>query len=804
MTLTKKTKRNVGITFLLLFSVLIAKAQTGELRGNIQTSDGKAAASVNVQLKELKRGGISAEDGSYLFQSIKEGNYTVIVSYTGLQTVEKKIAIKTGEIIRVDFTLLENETELKEVVITASKSINEKSATIGKLPIKIMDMPQSVAVIGKELLERQQVLQLSDALQNTTGVYIMGTTGGYQEEIAGRGYAFTSSNTFKNGIRFNNAIIPEMSSVEKIEFLKGGSAILYGNVAAGGVLNIVTKKPKFENGGELSFRTGSYDFYKPSIDIYGAINKAKTVAYRVNTSYQTAGSYRDKVKSERFYINPSLLIKLGHTTELLIEGDYLKDSRTPDFGIGAQNYVIPNVPRSRFLGVDWAYNNTKQGSATATLTHHINTNWQLNIAAGLQDYQSALFTTARPSAVQADGKLIRGLQKSNTNEKYYMAQVDLLGKLKTGVVNHTVLIGADVDRYKTAATTFVLTKYNSAGADASIRNLNVYDTINIFNTATFNRRQDIPYLATDRITTSPINRFGIYIQDLVTITEKLKVLAGVRYSNQQNRAATVDSIAKGTQGTIAGYTSEAFNPRFGIVYQPSKQVSFFTSYTNTFNVNTGVDINNQALKPSIVDQFEVGVKTDLLKGLLSTNITAYKIINSNFAQSVLPAPANVPAARELAGQVISNGVEVDIATKSIQGFQLLAGYSYNDTRYTKSNIYKSGERLRYNPSHTANASLFYRFDPKTALAGLSIGVGSYYVGDRLAGRNPSTANPLFKTIALPDYFLFDATIGYSIQKVSLRFKLTNILDKLSYNVHDDNSINPIAPRQFATTISYKF
>ena len=74
--------------------------------------------------------------------------------------------------------------------------------------------------------------------------------------------------------------MPEMSGVEKIEFLKGGSAILFGNVAAGGVMNIITKKPKFENGGELSFRTGSYDFYKPSVDVYGGFGNSKSAAYR--------------------------------------------------------------------------------------------------------------------------------------------------------------------------------------------------------------------------------------------------------------------------------------------------------------------------------------------------------------------------------------------------------------------------------------------------------------------------------------------------------------------------------------------
>jgi iron complex outermembrane receptor protein len=80
-------------------------------------------------------------------------------------------------------------------------------------------------------------------------------------------------------------------------------------VAAGGVMNIVTKKPRFEHGGEISFRTGSYDFYKPTVDIYGSLNKKQTAAFRINTTYEKAGSFRDMVKSERFYVNPSFLLK---------------------------------------------------------------------------------------------------------------------------------------------------------------------------------------------------------------------------------------------------------------------------------------------------------------------------------------------------------------------------------------------------------------------------------------------------------------------------------------------------------------
>jgi iron complex outermembrane receptor protein len=300
---------------------------------------------------------------------------------------------------------------------------------------------------------------------------------------------------------------------------------------------------------------------------------------------------------------------------------------------------------------------------------------------------------------------------------------------------------------------------------------------------------------------------GVYVQDLVSITSKIKLLAGVRYSIQQNERATVDTLAKNTKGYVNAYTTKAFSPRVGLVYQPAKTVSIFASYTNNFSPNTGVDTANNPLKPSIIDQYELGTKTDLFNKLLSVNVTGYVIVNSDFALAVVNPPASVPNARELVGEVTSKGVELDIATKSLHGFSFIAGYSYNDTRYTESNnansSVKEGDRLRYNPSHTANASLYYAFADHSSLRGVNLGAGAFYVGDRVAGRNTTATNPTYKLMALPDYTVIDLSAGYSDDKYAVRFKLSNVFDKLSYNVHDDNSVNPIAPRQFSATFVYK-
>ncbi len=135
----------------------------------------------------------------------------------------------------------------------------------------------------------------------------------------------------------------------------------------------------------------------------------------------------------------------------------------------------------------------------------------------------------------------------------------------------------------------------------------------------------------------------------------------------------------------------------------------------------------------------------------------------------------------------------------------MAGYSYNETRYVKSNTFVEGSLLRYNPNHTANTSLQYRIT-ENSLKGLSFGFTSAYIGKRYAGRSTrvQVVNDAYKITPVPAYFQFDATAGYSLGRFALKTKLANIFNVLSYNVHDDNSVNPIAPRNYSATIEYHF
>ena len=785
------------ITLIITLTFINLKAQTGHIKGTVKTSDNQPAEFVNIGLKGVSKIVTVNSKGEYEIKNIKVGTYVLVTTYIGLETKELRVEVKTDETsIIPEIVLKENALELKEVMVTTYKSNNEKTIYIGKALIKPMDLPQSIASINKEVLEQQQTVRLSDAIKNFNGIYIMGTSGGYQEELAGRGFAFNSSNTFKNGVRFNNTAMPEISSLEKVEVMKGSAAILFGNVAAGGVINLVTKKPLFETGGEVSIRCGSYDFYKPSVDVYGALNKSKTAAYRINTSFEKARSFRDNVNSLRTYINPSFLFKLGKKTDLLIEGDYLNDNRTADFGVGAINYTLVDIPRNQFIGVSWSYYKTEQISATATITHRFNNNWQIRSVTAYQNFKNDLFANQRPNGnnqfIKLNGDWIRGLQKTKIDQDYYITQLDLIGKFKTGFLKHLLLFGADADKYITD--------------NISYNPVSKYDTVNVFDLNKYKPHTNIPELTKKTLTTSPINRVGIYVQDLISISEKIKLLAGIRFSYLET-FSNIYTYDMATNIETKQFDN-AFTPRLGLVYQPIKTMALFVSYANSFTPNTGVDIEDKALPPSYINQYEAGIKNDLFHGLLSVNATVYQIKNSNLAQQSLVNSNTNTNIKELAGEVTSKGIEVDIISKEWKGISGMAGYSYNETKYTQSNTYIVGSKLLYNPANTANVNIHYNFNYTNIkwIKGFNVGLGALYIGNRAAGRSTrvTVINDDRKPIPLPAYTNLEFSLGYLKNNISIRAKITNILNELSYNVHDDNSVNPIAPRQFTTTLAFKF
>lgn len=806
------------------FAQLASAPARGSITGKVRSSDGQPAEYVNVQIVENNRRTLTKEDGTFSFHNLKPGDYTLQTSYVGLQVQSQKVTVREGQTSKIEFTLSESASELTEVIIAGTNSQNLKPVTLGKIAIAPRDLPQAVQLISSVTIADQQMNRLSDALKNVNGVAFGANRGGVSgETFYARGYALGTNNVFKNGARTTTGGMPETSTLESIEILKGSAALLYGGVSGGAVVNMITKKPKFNYGGEVSMRAGSYDLYKPTADIYGPI--AKDLAFRVIGNYENAGSFRDDVTSKRVYVNPSLLYNAGKNTEILIQGDYLKSDFTPDFGIGTVGNKLPqNIGRNVFLNTQWAYNKTNTTTAQANVTHKFNDNWKLNVIAALQSYNRNYFSSERPFAAE-DGTWNRALTRSKTEESTFNQQINLNGSIKTGSIQHTILVGADADQSNTKAYGYTVPNNLTDPVTKS----KYYDQVNITNGSSFNipSNNNLPETPLISDTQTPIYRMGAFIQDLVALTDQFKVLAGIRYTFQKTpRTSTTDYLTGqktiNKNGIDKSKTESAFSPKVGLIYEPFKTTSVYLSYANNFTSNAGLDINTNApMDPSIIDQYEAGIKNDFLDGRLSANLTVYRILNNKFAQTALFDAQGMPNSdtnrKEFTGKTASDGLELDITGTIVKGLNFLAGYSYNFMRYTKTieetkdntgkvvvpGGIKEGERLVGTTKNTANASLFYTLQ-NGGLKGLKLGASAYYTGDRNGGRNTNKSGTSTGIIPLGAFTTFDLSAGYSWKKLFLLAKVANITNELNYFVHENYSVNPIAPRQFITTLSYKF
>ena len=792
----------IKLLFILFISSIFAQAQeTGIVKGKILSADGFPLSEIVIK---LGRAATTETDGSgeFHFDDFPVGSHTITLEGTGMKSQSKEIKVYASQTNFVEFKLVEDITTLKELVIKIKQSPNKKKLTVlSGLNIKAIDLPQSIQIIGAEVIEQQQAVRMSDVIRNVNGVYVGSARGGAQESFWSRGYDMSANNMFKNGFRFNNGSIPEVSSLERIEVLKGSAALLFGNVAPGGILNMVTKKPLFKSGGEISMQLGSYAFYKPSIDVYGALDK--NIAYRFTGSYENSESFRDVVKKERYYVNPSVLFRATEKTEIILQGDYLHDNWTPDFGSGIIGKTIADLPRNTYLGATWSNGQTRQASIAGLIKHEFNNDWKLNINSSFQNFERNSKGTERVQP-SANGDWKRPLGQNRNLEQIIGEQISVQGNFATGKVKHQLFTGVDFENSFAQAYTFTFSP-------------NTYGSGNIFDFDNFNQGGTIPEGTNTRIVKTDTNRFGIYAQDLISLTDQFKVLAGIRWSWQEAQAETTDLTKKPSViNEAAKRIDQAFTPRLGLVYQPTKDMSVFASYANSFTPNTGTTVDLKVIKPSIIDQYEVGIKKDFWRGMLTTNITLYQIENSNLAQTAEFNSNGLPnvdsSIKVLSGSTKSKGVELDITARPAEGLNILAGYSYNDMRFTETSglegSFIEGDRLARTPANTANLSFFYTV-PTGILKGIAIGSSANYVGQRLGGWNnqfrATEPNGIFdRAIPLTDYTTIDISAGYEWSKFSILCKLSNVTDELNYTVHENYSVNPIAPRQVMTSLRYKF
>lgn len=800
-----KMKKKV-FTMLLVALCFIGRAQErGVVSGKVldaATSEPLIGATVRIEGTTI--GVTTDKDGIFRLPKFDRHQHTheITASFMGYdaQTLELNAETRTGGLT---FMLIPNAIALGEVEVFGERYRQpEKMDFITRMPLRPSEQIQSISVVSNKLIDQQQNLTLADAARNVVGISTFATFGGTSESLSARG--FRGVPVLKNGVRIHSdfrggGTLTEMQGVESVQVIKGSASITQGIgndlASAGGVLNIATKTPKFINAGEITLGGGSWGRFRPTFDVQNVLSSQGNVAIRLNGAYERSDNFRKSVSKDRVYFNPSIAWQPNSKTTVVVEMDYLHDSRTPDRGTVNLSAMDENnlyeMPHDKFLGFKTDRVYTNQLNYSLRYSRQLSNKFTFRIAAvgsslDTDNTGASTSTLRNVSTTGAYNVLSRSLGRSQRDDKNHLVQIDLIGKdVMTGPIQHTFQVGMDYRNTKVVSTS-----YTSV----------VVDTIDVLSAIPNTLPFDISLVAGDP-TTSTAYSYGVMAQDVITFTSFIKAVLGVRYSYQDSNTGTSSEST----------TGDAFNPMFGVIVSPWKNIHIFGSYTNTTDLRSALNLmeDGSPLGKSVVTQWEAGIKSELFDGRLRANLTLFHVLNDNLAYTIYNDAGQSTNRYGKAGDLRRQGFEVEVTGRILPNLQAILGYAYLEAEYRNSESNMNGSAPMNAPKHTANGWLYYTIG-EGALKGLSFGAGVYYVGKRPVNDwtvkyTHSNTTPGQKPFDMTAYTTVNATVGYEWKQFGANFVLNNIFDELGYSSYARGGyINPIDPFNWSLRLKYRF
>ena len=673
---------------------------------------------------------------------VEQAGGTIRVSVAGNNALPKtEVTLKTGGLA---YSLNpEGDEADDELVVTgagrgAYRVPNASTATRTDTPIR--DIPQSIQVVPQQVLRDRNVNTLTEAVETVSGVvdgsdYFGAPTGA--RIIRG----FSQSGNFRNGFRDADFFtLTGLGTIDRVEVLKGPASVLFGAVEPGGIINVVTKQPLSEPFHELAFEAGNRAFIQPSIDFSGPLNDNKTILYRLIASYQRSDGFQDFVNTNLTTIAPTLTFKLGDQTDLNLYYEYIDFDGIPEqyTSILSDNSFLPRSFYQGYPGYTFADITTQK--IGYTLNHRFSDSLQIRNSFSVSANKVRERYTLALDVVD-DRFLPQIAQDREYSQDNYFGQIDLLGKFNTGSISHQVLIGFDFNR-------------NVENFESNRSRIPALDVLN----PNYNipRPNYVPGRSFDELTES----YGVYIQDQIALLDNLKLLIGGRFDwvSQTPDTSTLNPL---TQNDFA------FSPRIGLVYQPSRSISLYASYSRSFIPTFEFNADDQPFEPTKGTQYEAGIKVDFLNGKLSTTLAAYQITKANVTT---PNPDPELAALGFSiqtGEQRSRGLELDIAGEISPGWRVIGSYAYTDARVTEDNTIPVGNRLVNVPENQASLWTTYEIQ-NGSLKGLGFGLGLFYVSER--------QGDLDNSFTIPSYLRTDASVFYRRGQFNAAINIRNLFD----------------------------
>ncbi|OOH83163.1 ligand-gated channel protein [Pseudomonas koreensis] len=712
---------------------------------------------------------------------------------------EKTDSKAAGNAIALDATAITGEAQ-------DSTSYQVEKASSPKYTAPLVDTPRSVTVIPQQVLKDTGALNMQDALRTVPGITFGAGEGGNPQGDRPfiRGFD-AQGDTYLDGVRDTGSQSREIFAVENIEVSKGPNSAIGGRGAAGGSINLVSKKAHLGNSFDGGFTYGSDQTQRYTLD--GNYQFSDTAAGRLNLmSHESNVAGRDKVDYDRWGIAPSLAFGLGTDTRVNLDYYHLESNDTPDSGVpytipaggsAARTKSNPDKPyaggdHSNFYGLDRDFRKGRTDTATFAIEHDLSDSLTikntLRHGTSMQDY---ILTQPDDSKGNVNnGSLWRRANTRVSNTETTTNQTDLFGNFYVAGFKNSFSTGVEYTReesqkssYNVNTDTTPRTPGNSStnctpsmvGASSgynctSLSNPNANDPWN----GAISRN----YAGTD----TQANTYALYVFDTLELNEQWLVNMGLRYDHFDTDYKTYN--AAGTTTSKGDDTSEFVTGQFGVVYKPAENGSIYASYATSATppgntLGEGQEGNplggtpdrsgnllSSDMEPETTKNYEIGTKWDLLNDRLSLTADIFRTEKENARVQV------DTTSYENAGKTRVQGVELSASGKITDKWQVFAGYAFMDSEQVdggplgKAN---DGNELPNTPKNSASLWTTYQVTPK-----LTIGGGAFYVDDVYG----SVAN----TTMVDSYVRYDAMAAYKLTKnVDLQLNVQNLTNETYYD-----------------------
>ena len=666
---------------------------------------------------------------------------------------------------------------------------NTNTATRTDTPLR--DLPQSVQIIPQQVIEDRQAASLEEIATNSSGVTFSGNNLGRGANFAIR--SFNNAAILRDGFRvYNRAAqgIPETANLERVEIVKGPASVVFGESEPGGLINLVSKQPLAEPVYNLQLQLGNNNFVRFPADLSGSLTKTGNLNYRLNTLYKYEESFRDFDNGlERFFIAPILAWQIAKNTDLSFNLEYTNETRPVDSGTAIIDGEPADIPREQILNNPSDNGERKFINTGYTFEHRFNKDWKIRNAFRYisNNYDTNDDTLAVPFLIDENtGIVTRTFVEEERSEDSFTLYTNAEGNVTTGKIKHNLLFGIDLNHTQTDLST----RFDPFPLNDSNPNLTAIDIFDPdYDAFPSPDPEAIDFFNNDDVTN---NRLGIYLQDKVDLLDNLILLAGLRYDTfDQTTTNNLDD-------TEVSQDSNAVTPRLGIVYQPTKAISLYSSYSQSFNptpflYNRSAD--GSLLEPESGEGFEMGIKGEIVPNRLAATFAYFNIDKEN----VVTEDGFNPFAAVVIDEQQSQGIEFDLIGEIQPGWNVLASYAYIDSEITEDdNADFVGSRFPNIPEHSAGLWTTYEIQQGN-LKGLGAGIGLNYVGARQGG--------LPNSFEVDDYFLTNTAFFYNRQNWQLRLNFNNLFDVdfvETVNTSSARNIDPGRPFEVRGSVAVQF